>query len=266
MLALLFLCLIVAAPCVWFVLSFRAKSYSLLQWWLWFSALVLVRVLWRAKLPRQMPLKPGQGAVFVCNHRSSVDPFFFQVCCSRAMHWMVAREFCEQPAFAWFLRAVEVIPVNRGGIDTAAMKAAIRYCQEGDWVGMFPEGRLNVTEQFLLPVRPGAVRVALRAQVPIVPCYLEGAPFRTQPWSPFLMPARVTLKVGVPLDLSAYYEREHDEQLVQEIMNLVVHEMARLSGRTGFQPTFAGRHWKPTVEQVEADMKAHARRQHQRVR
>lgn len=266
MLALLFFCLIAAVPCLWWAISFRGKSYSLLQWWLWFSALLLVRIWWRANLPRQLPLKEGQGAVFVCNHRSSVDPFFFQVCCSRAMHWMVAREYCEQPAFGWFLRAVEVIPVNRGGVDTAAMKAAIRYCQQGDWVGMFPEGRLNMTEQFMLPVRPGAVRVALRARVPIVPCYLEGAPFRKEPWSPFLMSARVTLKMGRPLDLSNYFDREQDEQVVQEIMTQVVQEMARLAGCENFQLTFAGRHWKPTVEQVQADMQARERRQHQNSR
>ena len=73
------------------------------------------------------------------------------------------REYVMSPAFAWVLRTIEVIPVNRGGIDTAATKQAIRYASQGDLVGMFPEGRINEGGQFLLPGRPGAAMIALKA-------------------------------------------------------------------------------------------------------
>jgi 1-acyl-sn-glycerol-3-phosphate acyltransferase len=94
--------------------------------------------------------------VIVANHRSSVDPFFIQVVAPRAVHWMVAREYCEHWAFRWFLRTCEVIPVSRGGIDTAATKQAIRLARGGGLIGMLPEGRINMTEEFMLPARPGA--------------------------------------------------------------------------------------------------------------
>ena len=260
LLAILFLASLLVIPLVGVYLSLRRTSYSPFQYALWFTATLLVRLLWRAQLPRRWPPETEQGVVVVCNHRSSIDPFFLQVCCQRPMHWMVAREYCEHPAFRWFLTACEVIPVNRGGIDTASTKMAIRYAQEGGRVGMFPEGRINMTTQLMLPIRPGAVLVALRARVPILPCYISGSPYLGTPWSPFFMTARVRVQFGDVIDLMPHYDQEPDDQLVREVMTRVVREIARLADAEDFEPTFAGRRWKPTEEEVLADIEAHARR------
>src|SRR5262245_62161411 len=95
-----------------------------LQCFLLTVAYLLFKLLWRTQWPGWLTLTEGQGAVIVCNHRSSVDPFFVQTGTGRKVHWLVAREYCEHPAFRCFLGACEVIPVNRGGVDTAATKAA----------------------------------------------------------------------------------------------------------------------------------------------
>jgi 1-acyl-sn-glycerol-3-phosphate acyltransferase len=183
-----------------------------------------------------------------------VDPFFIQLGANRAVHWMVAREYCEHPAFGWFLRLAEVIPVNRGGIDTAATKAAIRRVSSGHLVGMFPEGRLNVTGEFMLPGRPGAVLVALKARVPIVPCYIEGAPYGRTPWSPFFMPAKVTVRFGRPIDLSPYSDSSQDAGLVARLMLDVMSAIAQLAGCDHFEPRLAGRHWRPTAAEWQSHL------------
>jgi len=226
------------------------SPYTPLQTLCYVAALILVRVLWRTRPPRRFPLGPGKGGVVVCNHRSSIDPFFIQVFAGRRVHWMVAREYCEHPAFRWLLKTCEVIPVNRGGVDTASMKAAIRLAAQGELVGMLPEGRINTSEQFMLPVRPGAVLVALKARVPILPCYIQGAPFHGAVWSPLFMPARAQLFFGQPVDLSAYYGREDEEGLVGQLMLRVAGDIARLAGRDDFRPRLAGRRWKPAPEEL----------------
>ena len=259
-LAIVILALLLIIPLACAERRRRRTSYSPFQFLLWITAKLLVRVLWRAQLPRRLPPEADAGAVVVCNHRSSIDPFFFQVCCTRPMHWMVAKEYCEHRAFRWFLTACEVIPVNRGGIDTAATKAAIRFAQEGDVVGMFPEGRINMTDQFMLPIRPGAVLVALRAGRPLLPCYIEGSPYRGTAWSPFFMTARVKVHFGELIDISPYLDRKNDDTLMRELMTRVVKEIARLAGHDDFEPAFAGRRWKPTEEELQADMQAIAER------
>lgn len=244
------LLLAAAAIAVW--LSIRRTEYRFSQWALWMLARYLTRVQWRGKMPSELPLVSGQGMIVVCNHRSSIDPLFLQGCVRRPVHWMVAREFCEHPAFRWFLRTCEVIPVNRGGVDTQSTKAAIRMASQGEWVGMLPEGRINMTDEFMLPIRPGAVLVALKARVPILPCYLEGSPYNRTTWSPLLMTARARLVVGSPMDLSAYYDGEQEDGLVEKLALEVARAIAKLAGQDDFQPRLAGRKWKPTEEEFAA--------------
>jgi 1-acyl-sn-glycerol-3-phosphate acyltransferase len=248
-LAVAFLGSIVAILLVILVRDCRFRGYSLPQYVLFAVASLIVRLQWRASLRKDFPLRRGQGAVIVCNHRSSVDPFFFQIGIPWVMHWMVAKEYCVHPAFGWFLRQCEVIPTNRAGIDTASTKTAIRLASRGEVVGMMPEGRINVTDQLLLPARPGAALVALKAKVPLVPAYLEGSPYAGTAWSPFFMTARVRLRWGEPIDLSPYYGREHEEEVVPEIMLRCLREIAKLAGQPNFEPTLAGRQWKPVTEE-----------------
>jgi 1-acyl-sn-glycerol-3-phosphate acyltransferase len=232
------------------------------QWLLWAGAYLLCKFLWQTRWLNELPIRHDQGAIIVCNHKSSIDPFFIQTATRRKTHWMVAREFCEHPALSWFLSACEVIPVSRAGIDTAGTKAAIRLAASGEIVGMLPEGRINMTEQFMLPARPGAALVALKANVPIVPCYIRGSPFRRHTWSPLLMPARVEVRFGRPIEMAEFHGREDEHEAIQEITRRALKAIAELAGRSDFEPQFAGRHWKPTQQEIEqAAAAAEARQQ-----
>ena len=222
---------------------FQRFLYQLSHW--------LTRLWWRGSVDRKLPLKPGQGAVIVTNHRSSVDPFFIQLAVGpRLVHWMVAKEFVNLPAFHWFLRLAEVIPTNRGGIDTAATKQAIRYAAAGSLVGLLPEGRINTGKDFLLPVRPGAALVAIRANVPLIPCFIEGAPYRKTVHSPFLMRARVRVHIGVPFEMASYRQQANEREAAVQLTRDAMRAIAVLAGQTDFEPTLAGRRWKPNPEEL----------------
>ena len=231
------------------------------QWILFQLSHCMTRSLWGGSVDRQLPVEPGQGAVIVTNHRSSVDPFFIQLAVgAQLVHWMVAREFMEHPAFAWFLNRAEAIPTNRAGIDTAATKQAIRYASAGALVGMLPEGRINMSSKFLLPVRPGAALIALRANVPLIPCYIDGAPYRKLPYSPFLMTARVRVRVGDPVDATPYRGLANESKAAASLTLEAMRAVARLAGEHSFEPTLAGRRWKPTAEEIAQAMEESDRR------
>lgn len=260
LLATLFLFALVLAVVAWAANGFRRSPYTFAQTLLYLPAMVLVKIQWRASLPPGLPLRPDEGAVIVSNHRSSVDPFFVQVIAQRDVHWMVAKEYCDSKAFGWFLRLVEVIPTNRGGIDTAATKLAIRHVQNGKVIGMFPEGRINMTEELLLPVRPGAAMIALRAGVPIVPCYIEGSPYGGTAWSPFLMMTRAKVTFGAPIDVSFYADRADDREAQAELTLMVMKEVARLAGHDDYVPQLAGKRWKPTEAELRDAVAKHRSR------
>jgi 1-acyl-sn-glycerol-3-phosphate acyltransferase len=233
------------APMAWAVIKIRRSPFTPAQTLLAGLNYLMTRVLWGARVSGPLPVRPDQGAVIVCNHRSSVDPAFIFLTVNRAVHWMVAKEYCEKPLFGWLLRLCEVIPVSRGGMDTAATKMAIRCAQQGGLVGVFPEGRINQTQQTLLSGRSGAALIALKARVPVIPCYLEGSPYDGTPWGCVLMPAKVRLEVGQPIDLSPYYGRQNEREVLEEVTKRLLVEIARLGGRAGFQPELAGRFYKP---------------------
>jgi 1-acyl-sn-glycerol-3-phosphate acyltransferase len=233
----------------WLLWVKSTTQYTISQTFFWLLAHFYARIMWRTKIEGEFPIQGEGNAVIICNHRSSIDPFFVQIALRRVVHWMVAREYCEHPILGFFLRIAEVIPVNRGGIDTASTKAAIRYALNGGIVGMLPEGRINTTDELMLPVRPGAIVVALKTNAPIVPCYIEGAPYRGTPWSPFLMRARARVRYGQPIDLSPYSGREKDGELVRELLVQCVKAIATLAGQPDFEPRLAGRQWKPGAEE-----------------
>ena len=242
------ICTLGLALAAWAVVRFRRSRLTPVQTFLFALVYLLVRVLWRAELTGRLPIGGGQGALIVCNHRSPADPAFIAATSERLVHWMVAREYCEHSAFRWLLRLAEVIPTNRGGVDTASTKRAIRLAAEGGLVGIFPEGRINITDAILVPGRPGAAMIALRARVPIVPCYIEGAPYDGTPVGCLLMGAKVRMQYGTPIDISEYYGRENDREVLEQITERLLSEIAKLAGCHDFQPELAGRFYKPGAE------------------
>lgn len=235
----------------WFILSWRASPYTFWQFCIYLLNRFFTRVLWRTEVSGTLDLPDSQGAVIVSNHVSGIDPLLIQLSTLRIVHWLVAREYFYMPVLSFVFKQLQSIPVNRGGVDTAATKMAIRYAREGGLVGLFPEGRVNVTDELLLPGRPGAALIALKARVPVVPCYVCDAPYNGTALGSFFMTARARVRIGKPIDLSPYFERENDRSVLQELTLVFLKEIARLAGDEDFQPHLAGRHWKPGQEQEE---------------
>lgn len=233
------------APLVWVLAFLRRASLTPVQAVFWGVNYLVVRLLWRTRVVGRLELPPGRGAVIVANHRSSIDPCFIEIMIEGNVHWMVAKEYYQSKAFGWFLRIAEVIPTNRGGIDTASTKMAIRMAQEGGLIGVFPEGRINTTSEMLLAGRPGAAMIALKARVPVIPCHIAGSPYDGTPYGALLMPANVRVRIGRPIDLSPYYDRAGEREVLEELTKRFLKEIARLGGDPDFEPQLAGRFYKP---------------------
>jgi 1-acyl-sn-glycerol-3-phosphate acyltransferase len=238
----------IAAGALAFAMWARSMPLRPTQCFFYALNVVISRTLWRAKISGPLPIAPDCGAVVVSNHRSPVDPCFIELATRRAVHWMVAKEYCEHVLFGRFLRMAEVIPTTRAGVDTAATRMAIRYTQQGGVIGLFPEGRINTTDNLLLPGRLGAALIALTTRVPVIPCYIQGSPYRGSIVGAIFTPAKVRLIVGQPIDLSEFYGREKEREVLDHLTRVFLKEIAKLAGQPDFEPEIAGRSHKPTSD------------------
>lgn len=237
----------------------RPGPYNLWERAIYLPVYVVCRILWRVHLAfdpyytvpsgasTTLVEHLSTGAVLVANHCSSMDPMFIQLCAGKRVHWMVAAEYFPAPVIGNILRTYEAIPTRRGGVDTASTKQAIALARSGKWVGMFPEGRINRTEQPLLAVRPGAALVALRARVPLVPIWIEGAPIGPSIFSALFLPANVCVRVGAPddwgLNEAAQAGSESDRSIAEKWIGRVMQASVASSGRSLESISMAGSHW-----------------------
>ena len=243
--AIVILLSLAGAVAVWFWRTMRRTHYTLPQAVWYFINLTVNRFCWRTTVSGPLPIGPDQGAVIVCNHRSGIDPLLIQMATERVVHWMVAGEYFDYRIMAACFRSLGSIPVGRRGVDTAATKQAIRLAKEGKLVGLFPEGRINTSDDLLLPGRPGAALIALKAGVPVIPCYIEGAPYNGSALGPFLMTAHAHVTIGQPIDLSSYFGRESDREVLAELTKRFLKEIAHLAKNDSFEPQLAGKRWHP---------------------
>ena len=90
--------------------------------------------------------------------------------------------------------------------------------------------------------------VALRAKVPIVPCYVTGSPKDGTPLGFFFIPAKTRVKIGPAIDISEYLAHESGDgskEMQQKLTRRFLVEIARLAGVENYEPELAGRSWKP---------------------
>lgn len=116
---------------------------------------------------------PDGAAVLCANHSSWSDPFllWFAATKKHFVHIMAKAELFKIPVLSFFMRKLGVIPVDRGNSDVKAIKSSLRCLKEGTKLGIFPEGT-RAKEDNAIEAKRGAVRIADKAGVPVVPVYI----------------------------------------------------------------------------------------------
>lgn len=118
------------------------------------------------------------GCVLACNHLSSFDPWplGMPLWPHRWLRFMAKAELYWWPA-TLVLDTAGAFKVRRGRADVEAIETAVRLAREGNVVVMFPEGTRRVkglVKKHQARARSGAARIALMADVPLVPAAVAG--------------------------------------------------------------------------------------------
>lgn len=144
----------------------------------WFRRAAVVSValnpLWRFRTSGVRITDPRRPYVAVSNHESMADIFLISHL-PWEMKWLSKEAIFRIPVMGWMMQLAWDIPVRRTerGSRAEALTACRQRLRNGVSVMIFPEGTRSRTDE-LLPFKDGAFRLAVEAQVPILPLVVAG--------------------------------------------------------------------------------------------
>lgn len=148
---------------------------------------------------------PSTGFVLAANHQSYLDPWLLGIACPRILRYLGRRTLFRNPAFRALVSRLGAIPLGSETSDregVGGLRAAIEALRAGYGVVLFPEGTRS-RDGTVAPFKPGAIALAEKAGVPILPACVDGS-LRAWPRGRVVpRPTSVRVAFGDPVEPSA---------------------------------------------------------------
>lgn len=116
--------------------------------------------------------------ILAANHLSPYDVPCLIKETPRVLDFVSVVEVFQNPMVAWFYGKMGAFPLDRGRVDTATTRIILDRLRQGRVVALFPEGRIRSEQDSVLnggSLKPGVLRLARLAKVPIIPTVVVGA-------------------------------------------------------------------------------------------
>lgn len=171
--------------------------------------------------------------LFLCNHQSMIDIPAAIMALRCDVRFIAKRELSYLPFLGWYMRATEMILVDRG--DSARAHQSIRRAGErvraGASVLAFPEGT-RTRDGRVQEFKKGAFVVAIEAQVPIVPVAIEGAQHALPRGGFRVRPGTIRVRLGEPVPTAGLGYADRDA-LIARVRRALIEQHSAIGGRGG---------------------------------
>ena len=114
------------------------------------------------------------GLIIAANHQSYGDPFWLAVPVKRPIRFLAWSEAFSWPVIGKAIRLLGAWPLNVQASDPAAIRRSLTWLRDAGVVVIFPEGGRGLPDGSMTRMKGGAVRMALDADVPILPVTIRG--------------------------------------------------------------------------------------------
>jgi 1-acyl-sn-glycerol-3-phosphate acyltransferase len=132
------------------------------------------RVLWKIEFRGVENVPECGGLIVAANHQTYIDPFWLSLKIKRPMRYLAWSAAFRWPIVGKCLTWFGAWPLALEGSDPAAIRRSLQWLREGGAVVIFPEGGRSTSSGSLERFKAGAVRLALEADVPILPVTIKG--------------------------------------------------------------------------------------------
>ena len=200
---------------------------------------IVTRTLTRMRIEGREHVPASGPFVLAPIHRSYVDTPIAACVTPRRLRFMGKDTLWKKRLPGWVLSSLGGFPVTRGTADRQALQRCIAVLEAGEPLVLFPEGERK-SGPVVQPLFDGAVYVAVKAGVPIVPVGIGGSERVMPKGARFIHPHRVHVIVGPPLlppvapegeRLPRSALRDHSQALHDELQRLFDQADARAGVR-----------------------------------
>jgi 1-acyl-sn-glycerol-3-phosphate acyltransferase len=132
------------------------------------------KVLWKIEFEGLENVPKNGGLVIASNHQTYIDPFWLSLPIKRPTRYLAWSDAFRWPIVGRFLSWFGAWPLALEGSDPAAIRRSLQWLRNGGAVVIFPEGARGNATGSLERFKAGAVRLALEADVPILPVTIRG--------------------------------------------------------------------------------------------
>jgi len=168
-----------------------------------FGLLVVPWYRYRVRGGQNLPA--AGGVILAVTHKSWGDPILAGLAFRRPLRFMAKAEIFERPLYRWVVTQLGAFPIRRGGADIEALRASLDIIAGGEVLLMFPEGHRYHDDE-VHDFHAGIGMMAIRSGAPVLPVALKGTKRLVRHHVP--VPARVTVTIGPPVDLSGLEGRK----------------------------------------------------------
>ncbi len=124
---------------------------------------------------------PLRGPLIITpNHQTYADPPLVSIPVRRPIYYMAWDRLFQIPLLSWTIRRLRAFPVRLESQNPTATREAVRLLEAEEALMIFPEGGRS-PDGSVGPFRPGAFRLAVALNAPILPVSIHGG---TASWPP----------------------------------------------------------------------------------
>lgn len=136
------------------------------------------KILWRIEYHNKenIPQNLNSGLLIVANHQTYFDPFWICAPMRRKFRFMAWDKAFDWFFVGWLIRYLGSFPVDtKRGTTKNVLRESLGALSDGATLVVFPEGARTFPDGKLSEFKTGAIRIAMEANVPILPVTVRGA-------------------------------------------------------------------------------------------
>ncbi|MFA8437982.1 lysophospholipid acyltransferase family protein [Pueribacillus sp. YX66] len=176
---------------------------------------VVFKIVFRLEVIGKENIPKQQGVLLCSNHISNFDPPILGVASPRIVRFMAKQELFHNPFLNWLLIRIGGFPVKRGLGDKQALRTGLELLNNGEVMGIFPEGTRSKTGK-LGKGLAGAGFFALRSNAVVIPCAIVGT------YKPF---KKIKVIFGKQINFN---QLKNEKRSAKEGTEVIMHEIRKL--------------------------------------